>query len=188
MEPVLEGGDDAEVAAAAAERPEQVRVLVGAGAQELTVCGHHLEGQDVVAGQPVFPCKPAYASAQRQPCYTRLRDDSRRYCQTEDVRLAIQLAQQHARLDARAACDGIDVNALHAGQVDDHAAVAQRAATHVVTAAAYRYQQPVFPGEPHRGDDVRQPRAAGNQGGTFVDTPVPDLPCGVVLRIALTDD
>ena len=49
VQPVLELGDHAEVAAAAAQRPEQVRVLLGAGPQHLAGGGDDLGGQQVVA-------------------------------------------------------------------------------------------------------------------------------------------
>jgi hypothetical protein len=49
----LEGGDDAEVAAAAAQRPEQVGVLVGRGADSAAVGQHHLGGDEVVDGHAV---------------------------------------------------------------------------------------------------------------------------------------
>ena len=143
MQAVFERGYDAEVAAATAKGPEQVRVLVGGGAQHLALRGHHFEGQHIVAGEPVLPCKPAHAAAQRQACDAGLRDHACRHGQAEDVRLAIQFAKQHARLDAGAACPGVDMNALHTGQVDDDAAVAQGAAAHVVSTAAYRHEQPV---------------------------------------------
>ena len=103
------------------------------------------------------------------------------------MRLAIQFAKQDARLDAGATCLGIDVNPLHAGQVDDDAAVAQGAAAHVVTAAAYRDEQPVFAREAHRGDDVRQSGASGDQPRTLVDAGVPDPPRGLVLGVAVPD-
>ena len=187
MQPVFERGDDAEVAAATAQGPEQIGMLVGADAQHLSLGGHQFEGHDIVAGEAVFPCEPADTAAERQACNAGLRDHARRHRQTENVRLAIQFAEQHARLDAGAACCGIDVNALHAGQVDDDAAVAQGAAAHVVTTAAYRDEQSVFAREAHRGDDVRQSRASGDEPRTLVDAGVPDPPRGLVLGVAVPD-
>ena len=58
MQPVVERGDDAEVAAAAAQTPEEIRVLVGAGRPRspsaVTTCA-----RTVVAGQPVLAVDPA---------------------------------------------------------------------------------------------------------------------------------
>ena len=51
VRPELEGRHDAEVAAAAAQCPEQVRVLLGAGGEEATVGGHDVGRDQVVAGR-----------------------------------------------------------------------------------------------------------------------------------------
>ena len=54
VEPELEPGHDAEVAAAAADRPEQVRVRLGVDAEELAVGGHDLGGEQGVDRQAVL--------------------------------------------------------------------------------------------------------------------------------------
>ena len=54
MQPERERGDHAEVAAAAAHRPEQVGVLLGAGRDEAAVGQHHVGRQQVVDGQAVL--------------------------------------------------------------------------------------------------------------------------------------
>src|SRR4051794_31695147 len=53
VQPVGEPGDDAEVAAPAAQCPEQVGVPVLVGGEHAAVGGDHLGGEQVVAGQPV---------------------------------------------------------------------------------------------------------------------------------------
>ncbi len=62
----LERGHDAERAAAAAQGPEQLGVLVGGRAHDAPVPGHELGGDEVVAGEPVQPLEPAGAAAQGQ--------------------------------------------------------------------------------------------------------------------------
>ena len=98
--------------------------------------------------------------------------------------LAIELAEEHPRLHAHAACARVDVDALHAREIDHEAAVAQRAPADVVAAAAHRDEEVVLAGEPHRGDHVRQPRAARDQPGMLVDAGVPDPPRLLVLGVA----
>ena len=49
-----EAGDDAEIAAAAAQRPEQVGILGLAGGHEAAVGKHDVGLEEVVDGQPVF--------------------------------------------------------------------------------------------------------------------------------------
>jgi hypothetical protein len=59
----LEFGDEAEVAAAAADAPEQVGVLTLAGAHDPPVGQHHLGRDEVVAGQAVLRRSPAVSAA-----------------------------------------------------------------------------------------------------------------------------
>ena len=70
----LEGGDHAEVAAAAADGPEQVRVLTGRGPPHPAVGGDHLGRDQVVDAEPVFAGQPAHAAAQREPGHAGVAD------------------------------------------------------------------------------------------------------------------
>ena len=67
VEPELEAGRDAEVAAAAADRPEQVRIVLGVDAEELAVGGHDLGGEQVVDREAVLADEVADAAAERDP-------------------------------------------------------------------------------------------------------------------------
>jgi len=55
MKLILEGGHNAEVAAAAPQAPEQIRVLGGTGRKKLTVGFDKIDGEKIVAAQAVFP-------------------------------------------------------------------------------------------------------------------------------------
>ena len=57
-------GGDAEVAAAAVQRPEQLRVLVLGGAHRVAVGGHQLDRDQVVAGEAELALDPARAAAE----------------------------------------------------------------------------------------------------------------------------
>ena len=81
MQPELEGGDDAEVAAAAADGPEQIRVLVGRGPQDPAVGGDDLGGDEVVDGQTELAGQPAHAAAQGQPADAGVTDQPGRHGQ-----------------------------------------------------------------------------------------------------------
>ncbi len=76
IERELELGDHAEVAAAAAQPPEQVGVLVGAGAHDATIGGHDRGRHQRVAAESVLPPEPAQAAAEREPGDARVRDDA----------------------------------------------------------------------------------------------------------------
>ena len=67
----LELGDDAEVAAATAQRPEQIGVLVGRRAQYLAVGGDDLGGLQAVDGEAVAAHQAADAAAEGEPARRR---------------------------------------------------------------------------------------------------------------------
>ena len=75
VQPEGELGDDAEVAAAAAERPEQVRVLLLARGDDGAVGRDDLGGQQVVAGQAVAAAEVADAAAEGQSADAGRGDD-----------------------------------------------------------------------------------------------------------------
>ena len=66
LRPEGESGDHPEVAAAAPQRPEQVRVLVGRGLDDLAAGQHDLQRDELIAGQPVLAGEPADPAAQGQ--------------------------------------------------------------------------------------------------------------------------
>jgi hypothetical protein len=62
VQPVGEGGDDAEVASPAAQRPQEVRMVGAARLDYPAICGDDLGLDEVIAGkarQPVQPADPA---------------------------------------------------------------------------------------------------------------------------------
>ena len=63
MQAELEARDDAEVPAAATNRPEQVGILGCTGATHLSIGCDDLDGQDVVAGESVLAHEPAKPAA-----------------------------------------------------------------------------------------------------------------------------
>jgi hypothetical protein len=65
MDGELDRGHDAEVAAAAAQRPEQVGVMLVVGTHEGALGGHELERRDSVRLQAVLAGQPTHAAAQR---------------------------------------------------------------------------------------------------------------------------
>ena len=79
VEAVFEGGDHAEVAAAAAKGPEQIAIVLRTRRQKLPLGGHDVERQDVVAREAVLPHQPADATAQGEPGNAGCRDDARRH-------------------------------------------------------------------------------------------------------------
>ena len=78
VQPEQERGDDAEVAAAAADRPVEVGVLVGARAHALAAGEHELGLEQVVDRQAALAGQVAEAAAERQAADAGRRDDPAR--------------------------------------------------------------------------------------------------------------
>jgi hypothetical protein len=63
----LDRGHDPEVAAATAQCPEEVGVVLGVRTHEAAVGGDELEGGDGVGLQPILAGEPPHATAERVP-------------------------------------------------------------------------------------------------------------------------
>jgi hypothetical protein len=108
-----EGGDDADVAAAAADRPEEVRAHVGAGGHDVPLGRDDLRREEVVNGQPVLADHIADAAAGRQPSHADRMGVAGGEGETERVGRSGEIAGSRARLDTRNARFRIDADPLH---------------------------------------------------------------------------
>jgi hypothetical protein len=169
---VLERRRDAEVAAAATDRPEEVRMLGGADVPHAAVGHDELGGAEVVEGEAVLRHQPAETAAEREPRDARRAHDATGCGESMYLCLAIELLPQHAALRARRALARIDVNALHRREVDHQAVIDGGAAGDVVPAAADGDLQAERARELHGVDDVGRPVAARDEGRPPVDEPV----------------
>ena len=89
-----ERGDDAEVAAAASQRPEQIRVFVGGRPDDAALGGDHLGGKQVVDGEPVLAHEEADAAAEGEPGDAGVAHDAAGGGQTVGLRLVVDVAPQ----------------------------------------------------------------------------------------------
>jgi hypothetical protein len=184
VQAVLERADGAEVAAAPAQRPEEVRVLVRVGPHQLAVGRHELGTEQVVGREPVRALEPAAAAAERQPGDAGRRDAPARGRQAEGLRGAVELAPAQARSGAHGAPGGVDLDPLHRRDVDHDAAVADREPDHAVTAAAHRQRQLALARVPDRRRDVGRRSAAGDDLGAAIDHRVEHSAGVLVARVA----
>jgi hypothetical protein len=60
----FELGDDAKISAAAANRPEKIRIVSFTRSYFLTVGGDHVDGDEIVDGHAIFAGQPAESPAQ----------------------------------------------------------------------------------------------------------------------------
>ena len=103
-----ERADDAEVPAAAPQRPEQVGVIVGRCPNDVALGGDHLGLHEVVDGEPVLAHEPADAAAQAEATDAGVAHDAARRGKTVCLCLVVDVAPQGAALDEGRALDGID--------------------------------------------------------------------------------
>ena len=96
----------------------------------------------------------------------------------------VELAPDDAALRPDGARVSVDLDALHLGEVDHHRVVGDRAAGHVVAAAADREVEPCGSREAHAGGDVGRALAADDHGRCPVDESVVD-PARSVVAVVL---
>jgi hypothetical protein len=184
----LERGCDAEVAAAAADRPVQVGVLIGAGADSPAVGEDELGGDEVVDRHPVQPALGGHATAQREPGHAGLRHDAAGRREPERLRDAIHVGPGGPALHVHGAPRVVDPDRAHRREVDDDAVVDDGGARDVVSAAADGERELLRGGEADGVGDVFGVRAADDHGGALVDHAVPDPACGLVRGVVRGDD
>ena len=181
--PEQEGGDDAEVAAAAAHGPEEIGVLVLAGGHEPPVGQNHLDGQQVINRQAIGARQIAQPAAQRQAADAGGGDDAAGHGQAIGVCCLIDLAPGAAAPYAHGARRGIDVDGLHGREVNNQPIVHHRQAGAVMAAAANGHVQLVVAGKGHGRGHVGGVSAAGDQRRVLVDHGVIDGAGLIVTRV-----
>ncbi len=187
MHPEQERGDDAEVAAAAANRPEQIGVLLGIGGHEPAVGQHDVDLEDVVDGQAAAAGEMAEPAAERQAADAGGRDDAGRHGIAERVRGVIDIAPCAAAFDAHGLRHRVDANTLHPRQLDHQAVVDAAEAAGVVTAALDGEQHLLLACEVHGGDDVGDISHARDEARLLVDHRVVDLAGFLVTGVGRLD-
>ena len=183
-----EARHDAEVAAAAAQRPEEVGVLALAGRDEAAIGQDDVGLEQVVDRQAVLAREVPGAAAEGEARDAGGRDDAEGHGQAERVGGVVDVARRAAGIDPHGAARRIDAHALHQREVDHQAVVAAAEARAIVAAAPDGDEQALVAAEVHRGDDVGDVHAARDQARPLVDHAVVQRTGGVVVGVAWTDD
>ena len=136
MEVELQARRDAEVRARAAEAPEQLRLLVRAGAHAPPVGGHEIDRAEAVDRQPEVALEPADPSAERQPGDSGMTDDPDRTDEAMLLGGRIELAEERSPTRPRDALRGVDAHLVQPAEVDDDPTVGRGVPNCAVTAAA----------------------------------------------------
>ena len=187
VQPELEAGHDAEVAAAAPDRPEQVGMVGLVGDDDPAVGRHHLDRQERVDRQAVFAHEPADPATEGQPGDADAAGVPERRGQTVLGSGCGVLAGGQARLRPGDASVGVDVEALHQAEVEDDAALDRAEPGQAVRTAPHRELEAGVTGEDDRPGDVGGRGRADDQRRVAVDGRVMDLAGHVVAGILGSD-
>ena len=156
LQPVLEPGGDAEVAATAADCPEQIRVRLGVDEQDLAVGGHDLGREQRVDREAVLPGEKADAAAEGDPADAdgaRVAEPGRQSMGAGRIGV---LPRRQPGPRPRGATFDVDLDSAHVPEVDHDAAVRDAVPHRTVAAATDCELQAALGGEQD---------GAGNVGG-----------------------
>ena len=187
MDIELELGDDAEIAAAALQRPQQLRVLISVRAHHVAAAVTSSAPVRLEAVMPnIRPSQPLplpSVSPVTPVSETRPPGTANPFSKQGRV----ELAPVQAGADPRGLRLGVDLDGLHRRDVDDDPAVDAGIARRGVPAAADRHREVVLGAEGERRDHVVARCAAGDHRRMLVDHPVEELAVLVVARVAGAD-
>ncbi len=187
VEPELQPRGDAEVAAAAAEPPEELLVSVGAGVDDGSVRRDDLRSHEVVAGQAVLGRQVADPAAEREARDPGRADDAARSDEAEGLRGGVEVEPRRTTLGPGDACAGVHLHRPHLRQVDHEPAVEDAMAGRVVSAAAHGHLEILLAGEPEAGCDVLGAEATGDDRRPAVDERI-EPAAGRVVAVVTGDD
>ena len=108
MQPEREGCDDAKIAAAAAKRPEQIGIFVGARFYKFAVGQDHIDRKQIIDAQSAFSGEMTDAAAQGQSADASCRNDSAWRSESERVGGVINVAPDASAAYCHNARRGID--------------------------------------------------------------------------------
>ena len=169
----LELGDDAEVATAATQGPEQVGLLGRTGVPDPTVRRNHLGADEMVDGEAAPSGQPPHSSAQREPADPGVADDPGRHRESVLLGGRVEVAEQRTALRASTSALRIDPDAVHPSEVDDQAALAHRVPREAVPSASDGDLQIMIAAVTDRRDHVLGARTSDHRGRSSVDVGVP---------------
>ena len=187
MGPEQEAGHHAEIAAAAAKRPEEVRVYRLARSDKPTVGQHDVGLDQTIDGEPVLAAQIAVTAGKREASDAGGRDDAKRHSQSERVRRVIDLSGQAARGDPRSLGRRIDPYALHHRKIDNETIIDAAEPGSIMAAATYGDGQILLAAEVHSRDHIGRVGAARDQMRPLVDHRVIKLARLIVFGVVAAD-
>ena len=179
----VQRGDDRVGAAAAAQGPEQLRVVVGVDGPLLAVRGHQLERPNLVAGPAVTPPEPAQAAAEGVAGDADVRRGAGQKAEPVLLRGGAQVHRQDPGADPGGAPLRVDLDPAQALGLD-HDRALERAHRHGAVAGPLAEQlEVVVAGEADHGGDVGGALDEGDRLRVRVGGQVPRLAGLVPVRV-----
>ena len=173
VEAELHRGDDAEVAAAAAQRPEELRVVLGGRAHALAGGGDELDRGDAVGREAVLAGQPAQAAAERVADDADVGRGAREREEAVRGRRLGDLEPERAGLDAGRLRRRVDLDAAQLLRGDEDGLLERGDRRRVVAGALRGELEAVAAGEGDERDDVVARRRERDVRGALVDGEVP---------------
>jgi hypothetical protein len=181
----LEARDDPEVAAPAAQPPEELGVRALRDVQQPPVGGDDVGADEVVAGEAVLTHQPADAAAQREAGNARRRNEAAGGGQAVRLGLVVDIGPDRPAANRGAASDRVHVDVVHRTEIDHDPAIDGGEAGDAVTAPAHGDGQVVAPGKGDRGEHVGDAGTTDDHSRAVpVVRSVPDLG-GLVVALVL---
>ena len=176
-----------EASAAAADRPEQVRVGLGIDPADGAVGRHDLDRDDVRRGQTVAAAEPAEPSAERVPDDADVRRGAGQRRKPVRPGGLGDLGPDHSGLDARGAVHGVDLDAAHPLHLhEDRAGELAAPRGRAVARPLHRDAQVALGGVGHHGRHVCGRLGERDHRRALVNRQVPgetrSVPVGVVRK------
>ena len=162
------------VSAAAAERPEQVRVFCCGGRHQFALRSDHLGGDQVIDCHAVATGEPPESAAENQTTDPGGGVNAGRHGQAVFLGLVIDVSERGARSGENPLSDWIDGDRSKAREIDHQRVVGDGGAGNVVAGTANTDREIFSVGKGQRCPDVGRAGALHNQGRAAIDHGVPN--------------
>ena len=176
---VGERGGHAETAAATAERPEEVGMVLRVRNDDASIGGDELDREEVVDGQPVRPAEEPGTTAEGDAADT----DRAGVTEPDDEPVLARCGRDGAcrgtPADPGDALVDVDVDAVEMAEVEDETVLDGAVGREAVAAAPDGELEPGRPGERNGGCDVVRVAWSDDDSGSPVEVSVVELVCGL---------
>jgi hypothetical protein len=166
-------GDALAEAAAAAQGPEQLGLVVAVGPHDAAVRGDDLDREHAVGREAVAPAEPAQAAAERVADDPDVGRGARERGEPVLGRRAGDLGPEDAGAGAGAAARDVDLDLAQRGRLQQHGVLERRDRGRVVAGALRGDAQAALAGEVDDGHHVGDGGGRRDQRGPLVDREVP---------------